>query len=185
VFANHVTFQQCVSKDGWCCWCSHGFVYYYCLYKSLVCCFIIKNEIFHFSQQLIIWYMTSGRCCRLVIQDKPFAAPLRLIAAGLDLHSLPLAPPPFKQQGLTCVPILPGTDTHSTAAAQGGLWVWDPQPSACCFTCIVYILGHQAMCVLSAHALVHRWNPNGAEWERCAPDIKHGSQPKHDSQIRL
>lgn len=55
---------------------------------------------------------------RLAIQDKPFAAPLRLIAAGLDLHSLPLAPPPFKQEGLTCVPILLGTDTHSTAAAQ-------------------------------------------------------------------
>ncbi|KAL0052476.1 hypothetical protein WJX82_002806 [Trebouxia sp. C0006] len=56
---------------------------------------------------------------RLAIQEKPFAAPLRLIAAGLDLHSLPLAPPPFKQEGLTCVPILPGIDTHSTAATQG------------------------------------------------------------------
>ena len=66
----------------------------------------------------------SAYCCRLVLQEKPFAAPLRLIAAGLDLHSLPLAPPPFKQEGSTCVPVVPGTDTHSTAAAQGVALPW-------------------------------------------------------------
>ena len=86
--------------------------------------------------------MTLGRGCRLAIQDKPFAAPLRLIAAGLDLHSLPLAPPPFKQEGLTCVPILPGTDTHSTAAAQGGFRVQHPKPFACSFAYVIYILAH-------------------------------------------
>ncbi len=91
--------------------------------------------------------MTSECCCRLAIQDKPFAAPLRLIAAGLDLHSLPLAPPPFKQEGLTCVPILPGTDTHSTAAAQGGFRVQNPKTFVCCFMCVIYILGHQQVCV--------------------------------------
>lgn len=58
-------------------------------------------------------------CCRLAIQEKPFAAPLRLIAAGLELHSAPLAPPPYKHEGGACIPITPGTDTHSTAAAQG------------------------------------------------------------------
>lgn len=106
------------------------------------------------TQQLIISHMRSGCCCRLAIQDKPFAAPLRLIAAGLDLHSLPLAPPPFKQEGLTCVPILPGTDTHSTAAAQGASF-------ACCFTCVVHRLGHQQVCAWSAHALLDRRNPQG------------------------
>ena len=61
----------------------------------------------------------TGQCCRLAIQEKPFAAPLRLIAAGLSLHSPFLAPPPYKYEGSTCVPRVPGSDTHSTAAAQG------------------------------------------------------------------
>lgn len=58
-------------------------------------------------------------CHRLAIQEKPFAAPLRLIAAGLNLHSVPLAPPPYKHEGPDCIPITLGEDTHGTAAAQG------------------------------------------------------------------
>ena len=61
---------------------------------------------------------------RLAIQEQPFAAPLRLIAAGLKLHTPPLALPPFKhgvEGGQACQPLEPGTDTHSTAAAHGKL----------------------------------------------------------------
>ena len=66
------------------------------------------------------WHQVGYRLpFRLAIQDKPFAAPLRLIAAGLELHSAPLAPPPYKHQGGACIPLTPATDVHSTAAAQG------------------------------------------------------------------
>lgn len=68
------------------------------------------------------WYQIGYRVsCRLAIQDKPFAAPLRLIAAGLELHGAPLAPPPYKHQDGACVPLTPATDVHSTAAAQGAV----------------------------------------------------------------
>ena len=37
--------------------------------------------------------------CSLVVHDKSLAAPLRLIWAGLDLHSPPFAPPPYSVEG--------------------------------------------------------------------------------------
>lgn len=37
----------------------------------------------------------ARHACRLVLHDDSLAAPLRLIAAGLELHAEPFPPPPF------------------------------------------------------------------------------------------
>ncbi len=37
--------------------------------------------------------------CSLVVHDESLAAPLRLIWAGLDLHTPPFAPPPYSVEG--------------------------------------------------------------------------------------
>ena len=56
---------------------------------------------------------------RLAIQEQPFAAPLRLIAAGLKLHDPPLAMPPYQLEGASHQALAPGSKAHSTADAQG------------------------------------------------------------------
>lgn len=62
----------------------------------------------------------------MVLHDSSMAAPLRLIWAGLDLHRLPFARPPYSVEG-SALPEAPQTDAFTISRGDGM-----PKKTLCC-----------------------------------------------------